>query len=234
MAHRIYAPSRGASRCSLSRFWPGDELTEYYYVCGVNVSSRDKLDDLLARGRLSAPRRERIFEEVDRQVRGGTRGRAKYLIVMGPLALAAALALVLRPHSDERGGYAAKGAGAANLDIGCSGGELSHCPRGSKLIFRFDPLPAAGFLHAFAEPLEPGQERVWYYPTAVNAPPRLEAALEGQVLDRAIVIGPEHAPGRYRVHIVFASTPLSRDEVLASSTSKVIASEVVEMVIVQP
>jgi hypothetical protein len=200
----------------------------------VNVSGPDKLDDLLARGRLSAPRRERIFEEVYRRVRGGVRARSKYLVVAAPLALAAGVAFLLRPASEKPSAYASKGLSQSNLALGCSEGELSHCPRGSKLIFHFDPLSTAGFLHAFAEPLEPGHERVWYYPTATNPSPRVDPAAGGQTLDRAIVVGPEHAPGRYRVHVVLASTPLSRDELLAASTRNVVVSDVIEMVIVDP
>jgi len=202
-------------------------------VRGVKVNSRDKLDELLARGRLSAPRRERIFEHVHRTVRG-SRARSKYLIVVGPLALAAALALLLRSQDDGTSRYASKGLGRSNLELGCSGGQLSHCPRGSKLIFHIDALPTAGFLHAFAEPLEKGQERVWYYPTATNAPPPVEPAADGQIMGQGIVVGPEHAVGRYRVHLVVASTPLSREELLGSSKPNAIAADVVEMVVVEP
>jgi hypothetical protein len=203
-------------------------------VCGVNLSSRDKIDDLLARGRLSGPRRERIFEEVDRRVRGGLRARSKFWIVAGPLALAAGLAILLRSQGDGRPEpYAAKGTSGSTLELACSGGELSSCPRGSKLMFRLQALPSSGFLHAYAEPLE-GQERVWYYPTAANPPPYIEPGLAGQLMGQGIVIGQEHAPGRYRVHLVVASTPLSREELLAPSPRNLIAAEVFEMVIVEP
>jgi hypothetical protein len=202
-------------------------------VCGVKVNSRDKLDELLARGRLSAPRRERIFEHVDRRVRG-SRARSTYLIVAGPLALAATLALLLRPQDDGTSGYASKGFARANLAVGCSGGELSHCPRGSKLIFHLDALPTAGFLHAFADPVEKGHERVWYYPTAASPPPPVAAAAEAQIMGQGIVVGPEHALGHYRVHLVVASTPLSREELLASSKPNAIAADVIEMVVVEP
>jgi hypothetical protein len=197
------------------------------------LNSRDKLDELLARGRLSAPRRERIFEQVDRRVRG-SRARSKYLIVAAPLALAATLALLLRPQGEGTSGYASKGVAPSNLELGCSGGQLSHCPRGSKLIFHIDALPTAGFLHAFAEPTEKGQERVWYYPTATNAPPPVGPAADGQIMGQGIMVGPEHALGHYRVHLVVAATPLSREELLASSKPNAIAADVVEMVVVDP
>jgi hypothetical protein len=203
-------------------------------VFQIIVNRRDKIDDLLARGRLGAPRRERIFEEVHRRVRGGPVARSKVLVIAGPLALAAGLLLLLRPEGGAPGAYAPKGSSSAQVEVSCSGGELSHCPHGSKLIFRLDALAASGFLHAFAEPQEKGQERVWYYPTAVNAPPRLEPAAEGQILDRAIVVGMEHAPGRYRVHIVVASRSLSREELLRAEAPDVVATNIVELVIVDP
>jgi hypothetical protein len=201
-------------------------------VCGVNVSRDDKLDDLLASGRLSAPRRERIFEQVDRRIRSS---RAKrFLLVAGPLALAAGLALLLRPVESGSDHYAAKGTLASHLELACSGGELSHCPLGSKLLFRLDALPSAGFLHAYAEPLESGQERVWYYPTAANRPPHVEPAAVGQLMGQAIVVGPEHLPGRYRVHLIVAPTPLSREELLSHSVPNLVADDIIEMVIVEP
>jgi hypothetical protein len=199
---------------------------------GVTVSSRDKLDDLLARGRLSAPRRERIFEEVVGQVRHPRASR--YFIIAGPLALAAGLALLLRPGSDHSGQFAAKGTLRSNVELGCSDGELSHCPRGSKLIFRLDALSSEGFLHAYAEPVDAGQERVWYFPTATTPPPHVRPAAGAQVMGQGIVVGPEHAASHYRVHLVVASTQLSREEVLASSMRSIVAEDVIEMVIVDP
>jgi hypothetical protein len=196
------------------------------------VSSRDKLDDLLARGRLSAPRRERIFEEVDRRIRW--RRGSRFAIVAAPLALAAGLALLLRPQGTGSGPYAPKGTLQSHVEVGCSGGELSHCPVGSKLIFHLDALQSAGFLHAYAEPLEPGRERVWYYPTTVNPPPHVEAAAGPQIMSQGIVVGPEHVPGHYRLHLVVASLPLSREELLADSSRNVVASNVFEMVVVEP
>jgi hypothetical protein len=201
-------------------------------VCEIDVKSDDKLDRLLARGRLSAPRRERIFDEVARRVR--RRRASPYLIVAAPLALAAGLALLLRPQSSGSEHYAAKGTLQSPVELACSGGELSRCPRGSKLMFRIETLPSAGYLHAYAEPLEAGQERIWYYPTGVNPPPRVEPAAAGQIMGQGIVIGREHAPGRYRVYLVVASTPLSREDLLAGSMSNVVAADVFEMLIVNP
>ena len=203
-------------------------------MCGITVDNRDKLDDLLARGRLSAPRRERIFDEVDRRVRRSARAPSKYLLVAGPIALAAGLVMLLRPPSESSGHFAAKGSARSSFELGCSGGEISHCPRGSKLIFRLGALPSGGFLHAYAEPLERGRERIWYFPTAANLPPRVEPAAEGSILERGMVVGPEHATGLYKVHVVLASTPLSREELLASPAQNVVAADVIEMVIVEP
>jgi hypothetical protein len=196
------------------------------------VTTRDKLDNLLAKGRLSAPRRERIFEEVDRRIR---RPRvSRYLILAAPVALAAGMAILMRPQSTGLDRYAAKGISLSHLELGCSGAELLHCPRGSKLIFHLGALPSAGFLHAYAEPVEAGHERVWYYPTAANPPPYVEPSDVPQIMGQGIVVGREHAAGHYRVHLVVASTPLSREDLLADSMRNVVAAEVIEMVIVDP
>ena len=101
-------------------------------------------------------------------------------------------------------------------------------------MFRLDALPSAGFLHAYAEPLEAGRERVWYYPTKANPPLPVESSAGGQIMGQGIVVGPEHVPGHYRVHLVVASTPLSREDLLTNSSLNVVASDVVEMVIVEP
>jgi hypothetical protein len=119
------------------------------------------------------------------------------------------------------------------VELGCSDGELSHCPRGSKLIFRLDALSSEGFLHAYAEPVEAGHERVWYFPTAATPPPHVRAAAGAQVMEQGIVVGPEHAAGHYHVHLVVASTQLSREEVLLTTSMRsIVAEDVIEMVIV--
>jgi len=203
-------------------------------VFQIIVTGRDELDHLLARGRLGAPRRERIFQELYRQVRGRPFLRSKLVVLAGPLALAASLFLLLRPHGAAPGGYASKGTEGSQVEVSCSAGELSHCPRGSKLMFHLDGLPASGFFHAFAEPQEKGAERVWYFPTNVSPPPRVDPLGEGQTMDRGILVGTEHAQGRYRVHVVIASRPLSREELLRSEAPDVITANVMDMVIVDP
>ena len=197
------------------------------------MNGPDDLDDLLARGRLSGPRRERIFQEVQRQVHGGS-ARSKYWIVAGSLTLAATLALGLRGQGARPDGYTAKGISQTNVVVGCSRGELSDCPRGSTLIFHIDGLKSAGFLHAYAEPERAGTERVWYFPTAANPPPRVEPASEGQTMTRGIAVGAEHAAGRFRLHVLIASTPLSREQLLNSPTPNIVTDDVIDMVIVEP
>lgn len=194
------------------------------------MDRRDELDHLLSRGRLGAPRRERIFEKVDRAVRGRL-GRARYWLVGGPLALAALLAIALRPERPDRDQYAAKGGGHSTVELGCSEGELSHCPRGSKLVFLFDDVGRPVYLHAYAEPLAAGGERIWYYPTAAHAPPLVVTSGATRTLDQGVVIGAEHAPGAYRVHILLASAPLSREQVREPAAPNVVAVETVDLVV---
>src|SRR4051812_14017539 len=101
--------------------------------------SRDELDRLLARGRLSGPRRDRIFESVEKRLHPMRAVlRSRFTMVAGPLALAAAVALVLKPSASPQHGFAPKGGRATTVQVDCLGGALSACPRGSKLTFGFE------------------------------------------------------------------------------------------------
>ena len=197
-----------------------------------DVTTRRELDRLLARGRLSGPDRDRILSEVQRRTLRHT-SPTKYLLIAGPLALAAGLAFLIRP-SGLTPSYAAKGGATdAPVEVGCSDGELAACPRGSKLIFRFNALGRAAYLHAFAEPTGEPRQRVWYFPTSASAAPHVAPAVEQQALAKGIVIGPEHGIGSYRVHVVLSTRPLGRDELLLATPPDVVSTQIVDLTVVE-
>jgi hypothetical protein len=75
---------------------------------------------------------------------------------------------------------------------------------------------------------------VWYFPTPSSPAPRVEPATEAQTLPKGIVVGPEHPSGRYRVHVVLSATPLSRDEALRAEGPAVVASDTIDVEVVDP
>jgi len=113
-------------------------------------------------------------------------------------------------------GFADKGEPGSRVQVDCTGGALSACPRGSKLVLRIDSSKEPAFVHAYAEPADPSRERVWYFPAVNGSAPRIEPGPDPRVLEKGIVIGPEHASGAYRVHVLLSRAPLSRQEVLSA------------------
>lgn len=165
------------------------------------MDDRDRLETLLARGRLSGAERERILGDALAAAGAAPawwRRRALWLLAP-TLAAATAVALVVRLD----GGFRARGAAAAvHLEVGCRDGA---CRPGGLLLFRVEGAAAGGFLSAYAEP-ERGGERLWYFPLEDGTAPEVAAQPAPQILRLGVPIGREHPPGRYRVHLV-----LSRD-----------------------
>jgi hypothetical protein len=141
---------------------------------------------------------------------------------------------MLKPSASQEGGFLPKGGPASTVQIDCLGGALSACPRGAKLAFHFDAEASPFYVQAYAQPDDPSGERVWYFPTS-NAPaPYVEKGIEGHRLEKGIVIGPEHAGRRYRIHVVTSSAPLSREDVLRGAGPTIRSNEVASLEIVEP
>jgi hypothetical protein len=195
--------------------------------------TNDELDRLMARGGLGGAAREQILEGLLGAEAPPAPRPSRRRLWMGGLALAAAgaaaLVFVVRPSKDE---FRAKGAGAglAELGLDCEQGSLSACPLGSTLMFRVSSVGSAAYLQAYAEPRD-GGERVWYF-SAENQAPRLAARANTQVVRQGVRLGPEHRPGRYRVHVVLSTTPLGRTALLAGSPSTQLSATVVELNVV--
>jgi hypothetical protein len=186
--------------------------------------SDDRLDYLLSRGRLSGPQKSRILEQVMRAAGAVPAQRPRRWWAWGgglglAVAAAAALLLWIRP-APPAPDFRTKGVGAnaVGIELWCLGGELQACPHGSRVAFSVEGggeggKDATAFLSAYAVPSFPG-ERVWY---VLNEP------LAGTTIRRAVQVGTEHGTGLHRVEVVLARRPLSRPEVLAPTTTDVIA-----------
>ncbi len=178
--------------------------------------TNDELDFLLAQGRMPGPVKERILQRaMDAAVpKKPPSWLVRMRFALATLGAAAALAvglLMVTPRTQEDG-FKAKGSGkeaGGALSLECLGARLNACPQGATLMFVVGATPVAGFLVAYAEP-EAGGERIWYFSKEDGSP--AVPALQTLPLRQGIRIGPEHAPGRYRVHLVVASRALSRQE----------------------
>jgi hypothetical protein len=201
----------------------------------VGFSDR-QLDSLLARGDLSGPESDRILETVlARRARRPLWRRL--LIPVGGLTLAtvASLLFVVGPLRDAgSSGFAARGGGTGpdDLDVACLNGSRSSCPKGATLLFAARAGAPSGYLAAWAEPVG-GGERIWYF-SADGESPRIAAASTGaQPLTRGVRIGPEHAPGEYRVHLVLSAAPLRKTELLTPRPPGVLARQDLPLVITE-
>jgi hypothetical protein len=189
----------------------------------------DKLDELLARGRLSGRQVDEIWDNVWDRVEPSTRPRRRpflrpFFVFGGVLASAAAAwSFFARPapeHFTPRGEpTVASGA----VSIGCASSGRAVCRTGETLMFSVNGALAHGFLGAYAERIgEPSAERIWYFPNAGGASPAVPTSTGTVVLADGIRIGEEQPPGRYRVTIwtsprAFDRAEASRDDVGVSS-----------------
>jgi hypothetical protein len=85
---------------------------------------------------------------------------------------------------------------------------------GDTLVFRLEGVTSPGYLGAYATPRGSDGERIWYFPDAQGAAPKIEASREPQVVARGVTLGPEHAARAYVVHVVVTDAPVSREELL--------------------
>ena len=175
----------------------------------------DDLDVLLAQKRLSGAEYDAIAQRVLAQAGRPARTRRIALYAAPILAAAAALLLVLLPRTDGLRSKGVQGPGTG-LELLCGSGQLDRCEQGQLLTLRVEDVAAPGYLHAWAEPVA-GGERIWYFAgdSAVPVTPKPGP----QLLDRAVRVGAQHAPGQYRVHMVLAPARLERDALLGATDS---------------
>jgi hypothetical protein len=166
---------------------------------------------LLAGGRLSGADHDRIVERLRRPQRARTRAPG-WLLGLGALASVGAIAVAigLRRPGDERGALTAKGAAPAGpvLEARCPDRPRGVCRLGDRLIFEVGGAPAGALLAAWAE--RAGGERIWYFPTRDGRLASVPAGAGPGLVAEAARIGPEHAPGRYTLHLVVVAHAVDR------------------------
>lgn len=194
-----------------------------------------RLDALLTPKALSGQEREEMLERVLDQAVPRTRprlGRRLAYMAIG-IAACAGVALATNSWRGERRPFEPRGSAAprATVELVCSGASLRACPRGSHLLFVVSGGEKVEYLAAYADPAD-GGERVWYFSGAQEATAVAEGEAQPKPLGLAIEIGPEHRVGRYVVHLLVASRPLSRAEALRPNPGTVLASNTVTMDVV--
>jgi hypothetical protein len=193
------------------------------------MNSRDRLDDLLSEGRLSAPANERMFERIYGAATGRRRRWAVALAVPG----LGALALLLLPmgnSGDRVGELRAKGGAAVLIEVDCARGSVSACPVGSPLLFRVDRVTAPVFLQAYADAAD--GTRTWLFPTRATPAPGVAPGEGPRILPQGAMLSGQ--PGRYRVHVVVSKSPLDREAVVQGVASSIVDQHVTDISMVRP
>jgi hypothetical protein len=188
---------------------------------------QERLERLLARGRLGGPGRERIFERALRTA-GVDGGRARGLawrwrwpIRLAPVALGVAAAvLLLRPVDQD--GFRAKGGGAdtPQVEAVCTAPAAGACSQKGKLAIRVQALPADAFLIGYVTPAgaDVPEVRRWFSPASEDeGAPRVEAGEAPRILPRGVPLD-AFAPGRYDVHLRLVARPVTRADALDAPT----------------
>jgi hypothetical protein len=107
------------------------------------------------------------------------------------------------PEFQARGGALVAG---PELALSCG---APSCRAGARLSFAVRSA-SGGYFAAFARRFD--GVVIWYFPEANAQSQPVPAGGARAVLDRAVLLGPEHLPGHYEVFGVFTARPLTRDE----------------------
>jgi hypothetical protein len=169
-----------------------DRLTSRL-LAGRDALSRSEKDAILAGLAVAAPR-----------------AHHRWIWLALPAIAVVALFVIAPWHVSPSSEFGARGNSrpVAALSVTCTGG----CTRGGKLLFDLHGTTKYLYFAAFAKRGE--GPVLWYFPTADDA--TSVAIAETGVLDRGIVLGPEHAAGTYRIYGVFSTTPLTRATIRAT------------------
>ena len=165
----------------------GDDRLVSRLLAGRDEMSRVEKDAVLERVLAERPRRTRWT----------------WLAVPAFAAVAAAVLFVMMPSHSYDDELAARGGSAvfAALHVTCS----PACAPGGKLVLDLHGTTGYRYFAAFAKRAD--GTVLWYFPASDDAT-SVEAT--SGVLDRTIVLGPEHPAGTYQIYGVFSNAPLGR------------------------
>jgi hypothetical protein len=177
----------------------------------------DSLHSLLAGGKLSGAQRERVLAGALRESQRRSWRVAGALALALPAAAAAVFFLRGGPNESDgvrsQGAFAAKGDATPLLGARCPDRTAGECRWGDRLIFEEEGTKQPGFFAAYADC--PSRERIWYFPTATGAMPRVVPTAGPWISEQAARIGPEHGEGRCTLSLFLLPEPLSRARIAA-------------------
>jgi len=174
----------------------------------------DEIDALLAGNRLGGPARERVLRRVLGSVAPPPRRslRAALVAALAACSVAVAVVVVARRHGPGPGDYlGSKGAAppvAPSVDPVCGDGT-GPCRVGQRLFFRVGASPVRRWAAIFAESSDARTAggRIWMFPGPDGASPEIPASDAPAILRRAVELGPDLTPGRYRLTILLFDHP---------------------------
>jgi hypothetical protein len=200
------------------------------------VSKEDlQLEELLGQGNLGGPEYDRILGKVLARTQPRAKKRAAWFLVpaAGVSLALAAWVLYVHPRGEQVTPKGAAGGASAAVTIGCGPSASRVCAVGDTLMFEVNAAVASGYLGAYAERVDaPGGERIWYFPSASGSAPRIDSGAGTAVAPQGIRLGPEHAPGTYRVSVWLSTRPLQRTEVDGADAATMRSRASFELVVV--
>ena len=152
---------------------------------------------------------ERIYAQVQPKPERRPRGAWLFAAVAGAAAVAAAAVLLVHPGEPEFQARGSRVAAASSPELVVSCPGAGGCRVGSKLSFALR-AQATSYFAAFARRFD--GTIIWYFPEPESSSVAVPQTSEPALLDRAVLLGPEHLPGHYEVYGVFSRQPLTREQ----------------------
>ena len=87
-------------------------------------------------------------------------------------------------------------------------------------MFSVGGVVESGYLGAYAVRMNERSDRLWYFPSASDAAPRLQAQAETAVIREGVRLAAPHAAGRYEVTMWWSEVPPDRNTVSPPSAAK--------------
>ena len=170
---------------------------------------------LAGRNRLSRLEKDDIFANVMDEIAPRKRLAGRLAPALALASVVAVLLLYVRVNNHGEStdsSFGSKGQSFASgaFSVVCKAED--GCQSGDKLVF--DLSASAGYSHFAAFAKRADGVVIWYFPESENDESlALDGRLRDGVLDRGVVLGDDHQPGRYQVYGIFSTEPLTQAQI---------------------